>query len=89
MWPLLGKEGTYVNQGLAMVLDQLMVSKGISKANQEFRIAPDSIGTIRFPDMTKCRYQTPIRFGLPSKPSTCNPNEFSDHLPVQLILKEY
>jgi len=89
MWPLLGQKGSYVNQGIVMLLDQMMVSKGIAKRNQTFRIQPDSIDVIKFEGMVHGRYQTPVRFGLPSKASTYNSDGYSDHLPIQLILKEY
>ncbi len=38
--------------------------------------------------MVKGSYDTPVRFGRPSKPSTFNEKGYSDHLPISMVLGE-
>jgi len=85
MWPLLGeRKASYVFGGMPMMIDQLLVSKGIAKKSGRFEIDEKKVRLEIFDGMVSGRYDTPIRFGQ-EKP---NLKGYSDHLPVSFILGE-
>jgi len=85
MWPLLGeRKASYVFSGMPMMIDQLLVSKGIAKKSGRFEIDEKKVRLEIFDEMVSGRYDTPVRFGQ-EKP---NLKGYSDHLPVSFILGE-
>ena len=85
MWPLMGKRiSSFEFDGRPLMLDQLLVSKGIAKKSGKFDLNEDAVNIEIFEGMVSGRYNTPVRFGQK------NPNlsGFSDHLPVSFILGE-
>jgi hypothetical protein len=87
MYPLLGNNrGTFVFGNEINLLDQFMVSRALLLNNSPFSIAGADI--VLFPELVKGEYNTPVKFGAPSKKTEYNPNGFSDHLPVYMIVQE-
>ncbi len=95
MWPLLaGGKGTYYYNNFPFVFDQMMVSKSLVKATGKLKIRRDGNGI--FPAKVEMiplmvsggRYPTPVAYGRPSKKKTYNPNGYSDHFPVSVIIEE-
>ena len=85
MWGLLGeRKGSYVYNGLSMMIDQFLVSKGIAKRSGAFNLDESSVKLEVFSGMISGRYDTPVRFGQ-SKPNMAG---YSDHLPISFILGE-
>ena len=85
MWGLLGeRKGSYVYNGLSMMIDQFLVSKGIAKRSGAFNLDESSVKLEVFSGMISGRYDTPVRFGQ-SKPNMAG---YSDHLPIYFILGE-
>jgi len=79
--------GTHVYGNEVNVLDQFILSKSFlvsSNANPFDFVSTD---IIQFPNMVKGDYNTPIRYSRPSK-SDYNPDGYSDHLPIELVIKE-
>ncbi len=88
-WKLMGKRtGTYVYNAEPLLLDQILISKGLVIQDEIFQADRDSIKIETFDGMTSGRYNTPVRFGRPSGKSTFNKEGFSDHLPVSFIVEE-
>ncbi|MBK6477935.1 MAG: endonuclease/exonuclease/phosphatase [Saprospiraceae bacterium] len=88
MFPFLnGKLGTHVFGNEINILDQFIVSKSLTfeSANYPFQFISSKI--IDYPELVRGDYNTPIRFSRPSS-SDFNSNGFSDHLPIELIIKE-
>ncbi len=89
MWPLLGtRQASYVFNSEPLMIDQILISKGIALKSGEFMLDDDAIKIEVFPGMTKGRYDAPVRFGRPSSKKTYNPDGFSDHLPISVKLTE-
>lgn len=89
MFPFLdGKLGTHVYGNEINILDQFIVSKSLTvdSANYPFQFIGSKI--FQLPGMTKGDYNTPVRFSRPSEESSFNPNGFSDHLPIELLIEE-
>jgi hypothetical protein len=88
MWPLMGQRiGTHYYDNFPNMLDQFLVSKGLLDDNASITLKPNSAEIIRHPDMTSTdEYESPIRFGRPSK--TVNTSGFSDHYPISVVLQE-
>lgn len=85
MWPILGtRAGTLYYDG-PNLLDQFLVNKNFLKGNSVFKVKPDSPAIVCFPEMVS-RKDQPIPFGGMGKP--VNPNGFSDHFPIQLVVTE-
>ena len=85
MWPLLGeRKASYVFGGMPMMIDQLMVSKGIAKKSGKYHLDEKDVMLEIFDGMVSGRYDTPVRFEQ-EKP---NLRGFSDHLPISFILGE-
>lgn len=89
MWPLHGqRQGSYVFGGEPLLIDQVLVSKGVAMKTGKFDLDKSAVTIEQFPGMTGGIYNTPIRFGRPSSKSTFNENGYSDHLPVSFVLWE-
>jgi predicted extracellular nuclease len=82
------QRASYVYGAELNMLDQFMVSKSLITRGRPFEVA--SVDILSFPGMTAGRYNTPVRFGLPkgNVAKNVNTSGFSDHLPIELILKE-
>jgi len=78
--------GTYVYGSEFNLLDQFLISKSIVSNSSAYPFTFDSCDILVLPELVKGRYNTPIRFGRPS--SKFNEEGYSDHLPIELILKE-
>ncbi|MBI9038223.1 MAG: hypothetical protein JEY97_08840 [Bacteroidales bacterium] len=89
MWKLYGeKKATYVFNSDLQIIDQFLVTKGLLLSSSVFSCDESSVRIEIFDKMVKGRYNTPIRFGRPSKKSSFNFDGFSDHLPISFIVKE-
>jgi hypothetical protein len=85
MWPVMARGvGTFYYDNFPNLLDQFMISKGITEETK-FKIKDTDI--VIFPEMVKGKYRYPIKFGRPSNKSL-NENGFSDHLPIFLTIEE-
>lgn len=86
MWPLMGKRlGSHYFGGVAGMLDQILVSKGLLNGGNIFSVVEGSIEVLRFDEMVSGgTYPEPIRHGRPS--SGYNPQGYSDHFPVSVKL---
>lgn len=89
MFELLGSGmGTEVFGNEINIIDQVMVSKSIISDDASLPFVFKKASIIAFPEMVKGDYNAPIRYGRPSSASSYNPDGFSDHLPVELLLGE-
>lgn len=95
MWPMHGKAaGTFYFDNSPMMIDQFMVSKEMIKATGKFRVAQDDAGEYMvriemFDEMISGgRYPNPIPFSRPAEKSRYNPNGFSDHYPISIVIGE-
>ncbi|MFT4536899.1 MAG: putative extracellular nuclease [Saprospiraceae bacterium] len=89
MYNFLGQGiGTYVYGSEQGVIDQFLVSKAIASNSPIYPFKVDSVDILAYPEMVKGDYKKPIRFGRPSSASSFDLDGFSDHLPIELILKE-
>lgn len=88
MFPFLdSKLGTHVFGNEVNILDQFMVSRSLTIDSINYPFLFESSQILPFPELIKGDYNTPIRFSRPSA-SDFNPNGFSDHLPIELIIQE-
>ncbi|MCI0654423.1 MAG: hypothetical protein L0Y39_08090 [Methylococcaceae bacterium] len=90
MWPAYGfAVGTHYFNNTPAVLDQFMVTRGIARVQGEIRVIDDSVRVERVPEMVSGgSYPAPKRFGRPSSPSSYDPEGFSDHYPISMIIRE-
>jgi endonuclease/exonuclease/phosphatase family metal-dependent hydrolase len=88
MHPLLGKgKGTIEFDGSALIVDQLMVTKGFISTNSPIQVDAASTNVVTFPEMVN-KNGAPIRFGRPSQKSTFNLKGYSDHFPISTEITE-
>jgi predicted extracellular nuclease len=88
MFPFLDeKYGTFVFGNDINLLDQFHVSKSLIVKSPEHPFKFLSSQIIRFPELVKGQYNTPVKFGRPSA-SEFNDKGYSDHLPIELIIEE-
>lgn len=80
--------GTYVFGNVLNILDQFMVSKAILSENQSSPFKLGGVRIVDYPELITGTYNKPIKYGRPSTPSAYDPNGFSDHLPIELVLIE-
>jgi len=88
MWPLMGEGlgSLYYDMG-PNLLDQFLANKNLIKDKAPIAVVPDSVQIVRFPEMiAKGAFPAPIPFGGMGKP--VNPNGFSDHFPIAMLLTE-
>ncbi len=82
--------GTLYFGGDGNVFDQLLVSKGLLK-NSPILVDESTAKMEIFPEMVDHKVgEGPIRFGLPkgNAAQNVNPDGFSDHFPVSVVLRE-
>ncbi len=80
MWPLVGwADGSYYH-GEPVMLDQILVSKGLLE-NGPLKIDRDSVDVVRLPEMEQGKNKKPHRFGRPSR-GNLDLAGYSDHFPV-------
>lgn len=77
----------YVYSGEHLMLDQMLVSKGLCYKQGDLRASPSDLAIFSIDGMTKGRYYQPVRFGRPS--SQLNTDGYSDHLPLTLLITEH
>ncbi|MDH5366708.1 MAG: hypothetical protein OEW67_06960 [Cyclobacteriaceae bacterium] len=88
MAELQGKGIGTINYGGPLMFDHILASRGLIKSTSPLKIKKDSAKVDIFPVMAYGSYNSPIRFGRPSSISTYNPEGFSDHFPVSVVLQE-
>lgn len=92
MWPPMGQRlGSYYYNFFPLVFDQFLASRGLAKTDgaPPLRVVPDSPQIeMPAPMVSGGLYPDPIRFGRPSSPTTYNPDGFSDHYPISVLLEE-
>jgi hypothetical protein len=89
MWPLYSQGlGTHFSE-VPTLLDQFIVSKGLASTSPNKPFSAVSVEIVNFPDlgMTKGEYNAPMRHSRPSA-DDYNPEGYSDHLPIHLVLEE-
>ena len=64
-----------------MMIDQILVSKGLVNGQGPFAVDADSVEIVRYPKIIVGGYQIPLRHSRPSK-GDYDPNGYSDHFPV-------
>jgi len=87
MWPMLGEGlGSHYFDNNPNLLDQILVSKPLLKADASLRVQIETVEILRFPEMvSRGDYPAPIRFG---RGKDMNQNGFSDHFPIGVMLHE-
>ncbi len=90
MWPSLATGvGSYYYKNEPNVLDQFWISKGILGGASKFKVKDGSVRIEMFEAMRKSATNpTPKRFGRPSESDKYDPQGFSDHYPISLVLEE-
>ncbi len=90
MWELAGQRiGTHYFDNIPGLIDQFMGSKGLILSDSKLKVKDGSVKIEMFPEMNSGgSYPSPIRFSRPSSSRTYNPDGFSDHYPISLLLKE-
>lgn len=87
MWPLYAEGlGTHFFD-VPTLLDQFLISKGIAATGNTKPFKFESVEIVNLPGMTKGEYKKPVRHSRPSA-EDYNPDGFSDHLPIHLVLEE-
>ena len=81
-----GGTGTYVFGNEQLLIDQMLVTKGISLTTGPFDLGRSTLEVFKMNGMTSGLYNTPVRFGRPS--AGLNAAGFSDHLPLVFHLHE-
>jgi hypothetical protein len=89
-FPLLGAGlGTHYFNNFPNMLDQILASRGLSRIGVDLRVEIDSAAIFRPTEMISSGiYESPLRFGRPSKRSTFDPNGYSDHFPISVTVRE-
>lgn len=88
MYPFVGGDiGTHVYGNEVNVLDQFIVSRSMIVDYYKYPFQVTSVQIVYYPEMVKGDYFTPIRFSRPSE-SGYNPDGYSDHLPIELVIEE-
>lgn len=87
MWQISGQGlGTHYYNNAPGVLDQFLASRGLLTGNSGFKILPETVQVVRFPEMVHTgAYPVPVRFG---RGKSMNPDGFSDHFPIAIKLRE-
>ncbi len=86
MWPLVGwADGSYYH-GTPVMLDQILVSRGLL-GNGPLGIIRDSVDVVRLPAMEQGKNKKPHRFGRPSR-GNLDLAGYSDHFPVGVRVGE-
>ncbi|MFS4468958.1 endonuclease/exonuclease/phosphatase family protein [Maribacter sp. 2210JD10-5] len=79
--------GTFVFNSTLNILDQFIVSKTILSEKTEYPFKISTVDIIAYPELVKGTYKKPVRYGRPNA-SNFNPDGYSDHLPIALVLNE-
>ena len=88
MYQFLGQNrGTFVFGNEKNMLDQFLVSRGLILDAGAFRVLEANIAD-HFPELVTGEYNRPVSFGAPSSAHSYNPEGFSDHLPIYMVLEE-
>ncbi len=94
MWPFLGKGmGTFYYVNFPFLFDQFLASKGLLKSSSKIKIINESgnyqVAIEIFDEMKSGGdYPSPVIFGRPAEKNSFNPNGFSDHYPISVMLEE-
>ena len=88
MWPPMGQAlGTYYYNHFPLVFDQFLASDSLIESAPPLRLVPGSTRIEQpAPMVSGGVYPDPIRFGRPS--SHFNPDGFSDHYPISVLVEE-
>lgn len=90
MWEGMGLRGaTYYFGSEPKFFDQFWISRGMLKRNAPFRVRDGSVAVFRPQEMVASGdYPRSKRFGRPSRPNEHDPEGYSDHFPITMILDE-
>lgn len=89
MWEILGnRQGTYNFNSEPQCLDQFLVSKGILKQGGIFKLVQGNTKIELHDGTWTGRDKKPLRFSRPSIKSEYDPNGYSDHFPISMVLEE-
>ena len=92
MWPLMGSgRGSHQYGGVPGMLDQILVNRPVLRSDSPFELDPGSVQILDFDEMVAesgSEKGGPRRYGRPSKSSSYDPNGYSDHFPVGVMLSE-
>jgi len=77
-----------INIGGPLMFDHLLASKGLIKSTSKFKVKKDSAMVENYPEMAYGSYKSPKRFGRPSNKNSYNPDGYSDHFPISVIIEE-
>ncbi len=88
MWPEMGRgTGSYYFGNHPNMLDQFFVNENLLRASSLIRVDEPTVRVSQFADMNSGGlYPTPIRFAGHGSPA--NPNGFSDHYPIEMVVIE-
>jgi predicted extracellular nuclease len=90
MWALMGSGGgTHYYEGLPGVLDQILVNRPLLRTEGAFRLKASSLAVLEYPEMRGV--SGPRRFGRPAekgKRGGYDPDGYSDHYPVAVVLRQ-
>ncbi|HYK47635.1 MAG TPA: endonuclease/exonuclease/phosphatase family protein [Parafilimonas sp.] len=78
---------TFVFGNEKNVLDQFLVSRGLILNAGYFSV--QEVNIVDFlPELVTGEYKKPVSFGAPSSAHSYNPEGFSDHLPIYMVIEE-
>lgn len=88
MWPLMAENqpGTYRYDADWNMLDQFLVNKPFLRADSPVQVLRDSVAIFR-PDRMQGRAGASKAFGRPSRPGGFDPDGYSDHYPITVVLR--
>lgn len=87
MWPLMGQGlGTHYFDGFPNMLDQFLVSRGFLNGNGG-KVKQGSVRIERYAGMADPKTNAPRRFSRPSEKKTYDPDGFSDHFPISMVVQ--
>lgn len=90
MWGELGQRAaTYYFGNQPNLLDQFWVSRSFLEAAGKFAVGESSVRICNLPELIATGdYPRPRKFGRPSSPSSFDPDGYSDHFPIAVVLEE-
>ncbi len=88
MFEMLGQRiGSFYFDGLPMIIDQFLISKGFIQAESKLKIDLSSTRIEMMTGMMNSKNNSPVKFSRPAE-KEFNDKGFSDHYPVSLIMEE-
>ena len=88
MWPLMGQTlGSHFFNNFPGMLDQFLVSKSMLVQSAPVKARLGSARIERFPEMRAGSYEVPRRVSRPSAGNSFDPDGFSDHFPISMVIE--